>query len=630
MKVTQRIGTKLIIIITIISFLSLGLITFFVALFVGSDVEKTARTNLRIVNNMSSLATEDSLLSIKSGCMLMLKSISSYGDENSAQAANLAGLYFSQNPDMVAVLKRGETEDFFSGHMINSSFFSSNALSEAMLNEFVEAHFKILNRALIGETIIINASPFFNGIPLLAMSFPLQGFESVMVLFASGAITDSFDTGTISTSVINYFGDVLIHPDQELINAGANITQNPFVQESIAIPTATFEKRFRYESGSFFGVSQKLSNANIIVISLMDTDVIFESINLTTKRNIYFSLGIWFLAVLVFWFFSKTISSPIEKLKAAMERISGGNYRLNLKSENRDETGILTKSIQGMSNVLQNFEAFTNKRLAHLAMEGRLKTSGVPRNTTIFFSDIRSFTAISEKLSPAEVVEFLNDYMERMVACVFLTGGAIDKFIGDAVMAHWGAVESAGSAQADALRGVGTALMMRASLRCFNKGRGGAKKPVIDIGCGINTGSVAAGQIGSDERIVFTVIGKAVSLADRTETFNKQLCTDILITEHTYKLVADHIIAEEMCAITENGEKVKIFAVVNMKAGVEADRLFEYLKKVPKNDMKICKKCIGPGGPKNIHALRMLLGLPEPDLRNINFDDEEKKYNAAS
>ncbi|GHV83444.1 hypothetical protein AGMMS50212_07840 [Spirochaetia bacterium] len=73
-----------------------------------------------------------------------------------------------------------------------------------------------------------------------------------------------------------------------------------------------------------------------------------------------------------------------------------------------------------MSHVLENFERFTNKELARLARKGTLETGGADKDATFFFSDIRSFTSISEKMSPPEVVEFLNDYMDRMVACVFI------------------------------------------------------------------------------------------------------------------------------------------------------------------------------------------------------------------
>jgi adenylate cyclase len=248
----------------------------------------------------------------------------------------------------------------------------------------------------------------------------------------------------------------------------------------------------------------------------------------------------------------------------------------------------------------------------------------------VFFSDIRSFTAISEKLSPQEVLEFLNDYMERMVACVISTGGVIDKFIGDAVMAHWGAVESAGSPARDALNAVRAALMMRAALANFNHGRGGEKRPPVRIGCGLNSGHLVAGQIGSDERLEYTVIGGTVSLADKTETLNKVFGTEILITENTWRLVRSRLVTEEMPSVTVNGKNVRIFAVINAADPEMAEELLGDAAKIPKMNPETNRRCLGPGGPRTLKELRTLLKMETPDPKNLDLEDGEKKYRLAA
>jgi adenylate cyclase len=196
--------------------------------------------------------------------------------------------------------------------------------------------------------------------------------------------------------------------------------------------------------------------------------------------------------------------------------------------------------------------------------------------------------------------------MTRMVACVNKTGGVVDKFIGDAVMAVWGAPVSAGSAAADALACVKAALMMRAALREVNVGRGGDKKPIIKIGCGINTGPIVAGQIGSTERMEYTVIGDAVNLASRTEALNKPFGTDILITENTWNLISRHLITEEMPPVSVKGKEkpVRMFAVVNLKSPPGMPQ----------------------ASPSALGEVRAMLGIEVPDLSKVNTDSEEKKY----
>jgi adenylate cyclase len=187
------------------------------------------------------------------------------------------------------------------------------------------------------------------------------------------------------------------------------------------------------------------------------------------------------------------------------------------------------------------------------------------------------------------------------------TGGVVDKFIGDAVMAVWGAPLSAGSPAQDAFNCVKAALMMRTALYQFNQGRGGDKKPRIRIGCGINTGDVVAGQIGSNRRREYTVIGDAVNLASRTEALNKPLGTDILITENTCALIGKYLITEEMPAITVKGKEkpVRMFAVVNFRKGTEQEPA---------------------RGPQTLAEVRRLLGIPAPDLGKVDINAEEHKY----
>ena len=167
---------------------------------------------------------------------------------------------------------------------------------------------------------------------------------------------------------------------------------------------------------------------------------------------------------------------------------------------------------------------------------------GAAQEVTILFADIRNFTGLSERLGAREMVAVLNDYFALMVDVIFKHGGTLDKFIGDAIMAVFGAPFVAADDTDDA---VATAIEMLARLREFNQRQASEGRSTLKIGVGIDTGEVVAGTIGSPRRMDYTVIGDHVNVASRVESANKYFGTRILVTEHTRRrLRKDHRIRE--------------------------------------------------------------------------------------
>ncbi len=155
---------------------------------------------------------------------------------------------------------------------------------------------------------------------------------------------------------------------------------------------------------------------------------------------------------------------------------------------------------------------------------------GARRSMTVLFSDVRGFTAMSEKGSPEEVVAQLNEYFSRMVSVVFAHRGTVDKFVGDMVMALFGAPLDD---EDHADHAVQTALAMTTALNQLNAEWQSQGRPTLDIGIGINTGDMVAGNIGSDTIMSYTVIGDAVNLGARLESLNKDYGTRIIISDAT-------------------------------------------------------------------------------------------------
>ncbi len=266
---------------------------------------------------------------------------------------------------------------------------------------------------------------------------------------------------------------------------------------------------------------------------------------------------------------AKSLTASLDQLVKAAAKIASGRYDIEVDIPSSDEIGRLGRAFTDMARGLMEREKIrsilhksVSKEIAEsLVAQGTIELGGEEKDVTVLFSDIRSFTTISESLAPKELVGQLNEYFTGMARAIDEHHGVIDKYIGDAVMALFGAPLGKPEDPANALR---AALAMAQALDALNAERAKKGLPAWKNGIGINTGPVVAGTLGSEERWSYTVIGDAVNVASRLESVTKDYGAQIIASARTKELAGA-------------GFRWKPLGSVKVKGKTEALEIFELL-----------------------------------------------------
>jgi adenylate cyclase len=273
------------------------------------------------------------------------------------------------------------------------------------------------------------------------------------------------------------------------------------------------------------------------------------------------------IAMWVGWRLASRMALALSRVNAAMRRLEQQDYVKVEAVKTGDELEDLASGFNSMVDGLRERDKLrvtmgkymTEEVLAHV-MAGEVELGGKTLEITILFCDLRGFTTFAEKRTAQELVGILNEYFTDMVDCVMAEGGVVDKYIGDNIMAVFGAPVSRPD---DALRAVRAAKGMREALAKLNARFATRGIEPLKFGIGLHTGEVVAGNIGSIRRMEYTVIGDAVNVASRLESKTKELGTDILISDETQARLGDEIAVEAFGEISVKGRAapVKIFKV---------------------------------------------------------------------
>ncbi len=498
------------------------------------------------------------------GFMEKIRSVTNLSLEDfssEAQRKTAIDQLFGRDLDMVGLdiyeLKDGQPVLY--KRLVNESYFRQFGVDASYLDQVRLQKGPAPNAVFSNKSKIFikNSTLSSKSVPLFSIGVPfIEQDESVHHIaigdFRLSRLQNAFAvSGARTLFLVDEDGVVLAHKDDQYALGASQFQTLPIVEEALRFgnPSSKGQKRFFDDQRGewLFGAYSKTS-FGLVVIAEISENVILEPtkavrIEILTVAG-YVLSGALFLVIV----FSISLTWPIERLHEATEHVAGGNFNIEAKVRTSDEVGALAvafnKMVAGLrerdkvKNLLTKFHGST---ITNDLLNRDIALGGTRKDVTVFFSDIRDFTKFSEGHSPEEVVEMLNEYFQVMVAIITKHKGVVDKFVGDSIMAVWGAPNSSGDDRNDAVR---ASIEMRIALSELNDTRTSRGQSAIKIGMGVHAGTAISGTIGSTERMEYTVIGDTVNMAARIEASTKAFGTDLLLSEAVAHSVSERFALE--------------------------------------------------------------------------------------
>lgn len=326
---------------------------------------------------------------------------------------------------------------------------------------------------------------------------------------------------------------------------------------------------FNVDGMNYFSIVRdmpKSFNLNWRVVTIVPTKDFLENFGKIEKSIFILSVFVILLVIAFLYFQIQKLSEPLLSLAVEANKIK--NLELDdpvVIDTKLQEVSELATSMNQLKTSVANFSKFIPKGLIRKFIEsGReVGIEGKSENLTIFFSDIANFTTITESTPANELTIQLSEYFEAMTNVLLQNNGTIDKFIGDAVMAFWGAPDLDDKQTYNACR---AALICQQQLKSLNKYWISKNRCPLITRIGINNGTVVVGNIGSSERLNYTVLGDSVNLASRLEAINKNYSTNILVSESIVTTLSSDFIVRpvDIVAVKGKNEGIKIFELVGL------------------------------------------------------------------
>lgn len=382
----------------------------------------------------------------------------------------------------------------------------------------------------------ITVIPLFLPTPVawIFAGFPLDErfVEQIKQSTASDVSIMHVQSAADSAPVSKVIASSLSPADRSLLRTGLN---QEFVGQTqrLRLNTADYGTQVRVLADNSVSGEQILA---VIQRSYQENE---ENLNVLRGRLFDFSLAVVCLSLIAVVLLARGFTSPVLKLATRVARIESGDFGPAGRDEivrGKDEVARLADSIEQMATGLAEKERVrdllgkvVSHEIAEELLSKRIELGGEEKPVSILFADIKGFTALSEQLAPTEVLRLLNTCLERFCHAVEQNGGVVDKFMGDALMAIFGAPIGH---QQDSLRAVRTLLAIRDEMPAINRVVASSGHQ-LEVRLGLHTGQVVAGNMGSANRMNYTVIGDGVNLAARLEALTRVYGVISLVSEDT-------------------------------------------------------------------------------------------------
>lgn len=567
------IKVKLITIISIILLLSLGLVIFVATRAFRGETE----VSIQLSNLQKVQLIADKVEREIQGQSNALRTLALTEETNPGSKVLFENEFFVDTPQALVIYF------FFNGEEIPKVIrwnekLLENANNKELAETTLATYKEEFQKTKSGNLSLINISPAMTE-PYLALATPFgkEGSGSYAIMFfQADEFLKAFQTANVETTVlVDGKGDVIAHPESKVVVSNPSFAQNPMVSKMLTATTGNGQTRFLdTDNLAYLGTFQKLGLGGLGVVSTVPENKVYEAVYTMQRTNLYILMIVLSFSIIFVFFYSRTLTTPIQNLVAATKEIESGNFALTIKPKSGDEIGILTTSFVAMGKGLEEREkvksilgSMIDPTVVEQAMiDFAALKRGSETEVTAFFSDVAGFSTISEQLQSADLAALLNEYLSAMTLILKEYDGVLDKYIGDAIVGIFNAPVPVESHALKAGRASLKMIKKLHELRDYWVKNNLYTKEAQEMDCriGLNSGLAKVGFMGTDALASYTMMGDTVNLAARLEAAGKDYGVNILISENVKSHVQSELFTRDLDLVRVKGknEPVKICELI--------------------------------------------------------------------